>query len=278
MTFFDALSTHTLLLYALIAGIAASVVGGIMGSYVVVKRISFISGSIAHSIVGGIGFFLWLERTQGHIWASPLQGALIAGILSALLIGWVHIHKKQREDSVIAAVWSFGMAIGLLFISQTPGFTVELTNYLIGNILWVSKDDIILLLLLDAFVIVLVSFLYHKFHAICFDEHQARLQGIAVNTLYLLLLSLVAITTVLLMQIVGIILVMTMLTIPATIANLFTRRLRDMMLLSILLSIFFCVFGMFLSFHLDWPSGASIALVAVMSYIFMLCTAKSETN
>ena len=270
MSFFEAVFTNNLLLYALLAGLVSSVVGGIIGSYVVVKRIAFISGSITHSVLAGIGFFLWLERTQNIAAASPLQGALLAGVLSAILIGWIHLKYRQREDAVIAAVWSVGMAIGILFISQTPGYNVELTNFLVGNLLWVSPQDLLFLTILDVAVILACYLLHHRLVAICFDEEQARLQGLAVNRLYLLLLSLIAITVVLLMQVVGIILVMTMLTLPATIANLYTSSLSRMMGISILLSMAFCLSGMFISFHLDWPAGATIALVAGITYALSL--------
>lgn len=270
IAFLDALASNNLLLYAVIASLVASIVGGIIGSYVVVKRIAFISGSISHSILAGIGFFLWLERTRDVAFASPLQGALLAGIISAILIGWIHLKYRQREDAVIAAVWSIGMAIGILFISQTPGFNVELTNFLVGNLLWVSKQDLVLLSILDVAVIATCVLLHHKLLAICFDEVQARLQGLAVNRLYLLLLSLIAITVVLLMQVVGIILVMTMLTLPATIANLYTNQLSRMMGISILLSMAFSFFGMYLAFEWDLPAGATIALVAGLTYALSL--------
>lgn len=270
--FFQALGSNSLLLYAVLAGLIASVVGGIIGSYVVVKRISFISGSISHSVLAGIGVFLWLERVHNLHWVSPLQGAIIAGVLSALLIGWIHQSYRQREDSVIAAVWSVGMAIGVLFISQTPGFNVELTNFLVGNLLWVSPQDLFILTALDVAVIGIVVLLHQRLLAICFDEDQARLQGLSVNKLYLLLLSLIAITVVLLMQVVGIILVMTMLTLPATIANLFTSQLSRMMGISVLLSTLFCFFGTFFAFHFDLPAGATIALVAGVCYAVSLCT------
>jgi zinc transport system permease protein len=272
--FFEALSQSNLLLFAVLASLAASVVGGIIGSYVVVKRISFISGSISHSILAGIGFFLWLERVHNLYWASPLQGALLAGIISALLIGYIHLKYRQREDSVIAAVWSVGMAIGILFISQTPGFNVELMNFLIGNLLWVTKQDLVFLILLDVAVVAIVAILYPRFLALCFDEEQAKLQGLKVHVLYLLLLTLIAITVVLLMQVVGIILVMTMLTLPATIANLYTARLSRMMAISVLLSMLFCLSGIFIAFVLNWPAGATIALVAGITYAVSLLTSR----
>lgn len=269
-SFIEALRTNPILLAALFAGFAASIVSGIIGSYVVVKRIVFISGSISHSVLSGIGLCIWLERAKGITWMSPLYGALIAAILSAVIIGWIHLHYKQREDSVIAALWSIGMAIGVLFISQTPGFNVELTNFLIGNILWVTKTDLYILWGLDLTVIILVACLHKKFLAICFDEEQARLQGVPVNALYMLLLILIAVSIVLLIQVVGIILVMTMLTIPAAIANVFTIRLSRMMLFAIVISSVLCVTGNAVAYQLDWPTGATIALLAGLAYVFTL--------
>lgn len=278
-SFFEALYSNPLLLTAFFAGLASSIVSGIIGSYVVVKRIVFIGGSISHSVLSGIGFCIWLERTQGVEWASPLVGALGAAILSALLIGWVHLRYRQREDSVIAAVWSIGMALGILFISQTPGFNVELTNFLIGNILWVSKTDLILIGGLDIAVLILTLCLHKRFLAICFDEEQARLQGVPVERLYLLLLTLIALSIVLLIQVVGIVLVMTMLTIPPAIANLFTWKMSHMMILAIIISSLFCVSGNIAAYYLDWPTGASIALIAGVVYaVCMLGTASYQNK
>lgn len=270
MSFFEALRTNPLLLSAVIAGLASSIVSGIIGSYVVVKRIVFISGSISHSVLSGIGFCLWLERAKGIEWISPLAGALIAGIISALIIGWIHLFYRQREDSVIAALWSIGMAVGILFISQTPGFNVELTNFLIGNILWVTPTDLYILFGLDVFILICVVCLHKRFLAICFDEEQAHLQGLPVNALYLFLLVLTAVSIVLLIQVVGIILVMTMLTIPAAVANLFTATLSRVMVIAVLLSCILCFGGTALAYHVDWPGGATIALLAGIVYVAAL--------
>jgi len=269
-SFFEAVRTNPLLLSAIFAGLLGSIVSGIIGSYVVVKRIVFICGGISHSVLSGIGICLWLERAKGVTWVSPLFGALVAAIFSALIIGWIHLNYRQREDSVIAALWSIGMATGVLFISQTPGFNVELTNFLIGNILWVSPQDLLVLGILDLLILGIVFCLHKRFLAICFDEQQAQLQGVAVNSLYLLLLVLTAVSIVLLIQVVGIILVMTMLTIPAAIANLFTVRLSRMMMIAILFSCLFTVFGTATAYDFDWPGGATIALVAGVSYVGFL--------
>ncbi len=274
MTFWNALFTNPLLIYALTAGLLASVVSGIIGSYVVVKRIVFISGSIAHSILGGIGLFIWLDRVHGITFLSPLFGALIAGVLSSLLIGWIHLFANEREDTVIAAVWSVGMAAGILFISQTPGFNVELMSFLIGNILWVTPQDLVFLLILDLFVIVTVTLLHKRFLIICYDEEQAKLQGIHVTNLYLLLLALIAISIVLLIQIVGIVLVMTLLTIPAAVSALFTNRLSMVMITAIGISALLTTGGTVLSFHLDWPTGATIALLAGATYLIAVLVPK----
>ena len=269
-SFLEALQTNPLLLSALIAGLAASIVSGIIGSYVVVKRIGFISGSISHAVLSGIGICLWLDRAQGYSWADPLYGALVAAIISALVIGWIHLYYRQREDSVIAAVWSIGMALGVLFISQTPGFNVELTNFLVGNILWVTPTDLVLLFSLDVAILGIVMVLHKRFLALCFDEEQAKLQGVAVNALYLLLLVLTAVSIVLLIQVVGILLVMAMLTIPAAIANLFTSRLSRIMMGAVALSCVLCLIGSGVAYHYDLPSGATIALLAGIAYVFSL--------
>ncbi|MDR3625062.1 MAG: metal ABC transporter permease [Chlamydiales bacterium] len=267
IAFIQAFLTNPILQTALLAGIVASVASGIVGSYVVVKRIVFISGSIAHSVLGGMGLCLWLKRTQGIEYATPILGALIAAVVSALIIGWIHLKYRQREDSVIATLWAVGMAVGVIFISQTPGFNVELMSFLLGNILWVSHSDIWMLCSLDIVVLGIVLLLHKRFLAICFDEEQAYLQGIPVHTLYLLLLALIAVSVVLLIQVVGIILAIAMLTLPATIAGLFTKRLSLIMVFAIIISAAFCIFGTMLSYNLDWPAGATIALVAGCAYL-----------
>jgi len=258
------------LLMALWAGLLASISSGVIGSYVVVRRISFIAGSVAHSVLGGMGLCLWIQRTWGVPWAHPMIGAFAAAIGSALLLGWVHLRFKQREDALIAAIWSTGMAIGVIFISLTPGSTGELMNFLFGNILWVTPSDLLSLFLLDLLVLTFVGIYYRPLLALCFDEEQAALRKIPVQRLYFLLLCLVAISTVLLIQIIGTILVLALLTIPATIAALFTNRLKTMMVLATLFSTAFNLTGLEFSYRLNWPPGATIALIAAVFYLLAL--------
>ena len=258
------------LIPALLAGFAASITSGIIGTYVVVKRIIFIAGSIAHSVLGGMGLFLWIKRTYHISWITPLQGALIAALLSAFVIGWIRLKYKEREDTVIAAVWTTGMALGVIFVSLTPGYNVELMNFLFGNILWISSQDLILLFSLDAVVILITSLFHNKFLAVCFDEKQALLQGVSVSSYYLLLLSLVAISIVVLIQVVGAILVITMLTIPAAIAGRWTIFLKSTMIGAILIGTIFTTGGIILSYFLNWPPGATIALTSACCYLAQL--------
>lgn len=255
---------------ALIAALLASFASGVMGSYVVVKRIVFISGSIAHSVLGGMGLFLWLKRTYNIPWLEPIYGAFLAAILSAILIGWIHLRFKQRKDAVIASVWSTGMAIGVIFVSLTPGYNVELMNFLFGNILWITKTDLWMLLILNLFLLWIVGKNYFRFLSVCFDEEQAVLQGVNVEKTYLLLLSLVALSVVLLIEIIGVILVIALLTLPPTIAGLFTRRLSRMMVWAVALTIIFNVAGIFISYQINWPMGATIALLVAIAYIVAL--------
>lgn len=274
MNFFQALVNNPFIQSALIAGLLASFASGLMGSYVVVKRVVLLSGSIAHSVLSGLGICLWLRRVYGIEWLEPIYGAFVASILSAILIGWIHLNYKQREDAVIATIWTSGMAIGVIFVYLTPGYNVELMNFLFGNILWVSHMDLVLLTVLDLILLFCVIAYYHRFLAICFDEEQARLRGLPVQGLYFLLLSLIAISVVLLIQVIGTILVIAFLAIPATIASLFTNRLWKMMVFSIILCVVFTLVGMGFSYDLNWPPGATIALTASIVYLLALMVKK----
>ncbi len=259
---------------ALFGGLLASLASGTMGSFVVVKRIVFIAGGISHSILAGTSFCLWLQKTQNIAWIDPIHGAFAAAVGSALLLGWIHLNYRQREDAIIAAIWSTGMAIGVVFLSLTPGNNAEMMNFLFGNILWITKKDLLFLGILNAIIFLTISLNYRKFLAICFDEEQALLRGIAVKKLYMLLLCVIALTIVLLVQIIGTILVIALLTIPATLAALFTRNLPSMMILATLLSILFSVGGLVSSYFLNWPAGATIALLSAAGYRLALLLKK----
>lgn len=255
---------------ALLAGVAASIAGGVVGTYVVTKRIVFMSGSIAHAVLGGMGLALYLRRTLDLPWLQPIHGALVFAIIAAFLMGLIHLYYKQREDTVIASLWTCGMALGVIFLSLTPGYNVEVLNFLFGNILWTNTQDLYILFGLDLFIFMMIYFFHRKFLAICFDERQALLQGAHVKGLYFLLLSLIAITVVLLIQIVGAILVIAILSLPSAIANLFAQKFSKIMFLAALIGILFTLIGISCSFAINWPPGATIALVSTLGYFLAL--------
>ncbi|MGD8639365.1 MAG: metal ABC transporter permease [Gammaproteobacteria bacterium] len=260
MEILNALSSQTFLQYALLAGLLASIGCGVMGTYVVVKRINFLAGGIAHSVLAGMGVAYFL----GH---SPIGGAIISAIIAALIIGWINLRWHEDEDTIIAAVWSIGMAIGILFIAKTPGYTVDLMSYLFGNILMVSRHELLIMLVLDIILLGSVAFFYRQFLVVCFDEEFARLRGINVELFYLFLLCLVALTVVLLIQVVGLILVIALLTLPAAIASRFQHSLIRIMVLATLLGMVFTTAGLIASYIPDLPAGATIILIAGSSYI-----------
>ncbi len=258
--FLAALMQFGFLQKALLGGLLASIGCGIMGSYVVVKRIGFLAGGISHAVLGGMGAALFLGF-------SPLGGALAAALVAALLIGWISLRWKEREDTLISALWAVGMAIGIIFIYKTPGYNVNLMSYLFGNILMVPQQDIWLMVLMDLVVLVTVWLFYRQFLAVSFDEEFARLRGVPVTVFYLLLLCMVAVTVVLLIQVVGLILVIALLTLPAAIAAQYLNSLGMMMLAASLLGMIFTVAGLIISYSADLPSGACIILVSGLAYL-----------
>ena len=259
---------------ALLGGLAASLTSGIIGSYVVTKRIVFISGSISHSVLGGMGLFLWLKRSFFLTYLTPLQGACLFAVFSAFLLGWIHLRYKEREDSIIAAIWATGMSIGVIFITLTPGYNVELMNFLFGNILWTTSQDVLMLLGMDTLILLSTLFFYRRFQAICFDEEQSLLQGLRVQWLYIFLLCLVALSVVVLIQVVGAILVIALLTMPSAMAARFTHKLSSMMKLSVLLGALFTTLGLWISYQINWPPGATITLIAAVFYLLSLGSQK----
>ncbi len=261
--FFQALSEQHFLQMALLAGLLASLACGMIGTYVVVKRITFLAGGIAHSVLAGMG--------AAAYWGfDPLLGALLAAIMSALLIGWIRLNWKTQEDTLIGALWAMGMAIGLLFISKTPGYDSNLMSYLFGNILLVPDEDIIFMAVLDAVLVVLVTVFYRQFQAVIFDEEFARLRGLPVGFFYLLLLCMIAVTVVLLIHVVGLILVIALLTLPAAIAGQYVHSLGQMMVLASLLGSVFTTGGLALSYAPNLPAGSTMILLASATYIVAL--------
>ncbi|HDK28074.1 MAG TPA: metal ABC transporter permease [Candidatus Atribacteria bacterium] len=245
---------------ALLAIILASIACGIIGVYIVVKRIVFISGGIAHASFGGIGLGYFLG-------INPVWGIIPFSIISALVMGLVSKRTKLPEDTAIGIIWAFGMSMGVIFIGLSPGYAPDLFSYLFGSILTVTTTDLIIMLILDLVIIIVVSLFYKEFLALLFDDEFATVIGLPAMKLYLLLLCLIALTIVVLVRVVGIILVIALLTIPAAISRQIRANLKKMMFISILLSVVFGLIGLFLSYQFNLASGATIVMVSVIGFL-----------
>ncbi len=268
---------------ALLAGILASVACGVVGSYVVVRRISYLAGGIAHCVLGGLGAAQYCKVVYGwkywnplYGWQElhPLVGALAAALLAAIIIGVVSLRGRQREDTVIGALWALGMAAGVLFIYKTPGRPIDLMAYLFGSPLMVSRDDLWLLIALDGLAVGIGLLFYNQFLAVCFDEEFARLRGLRVDFFYILLLCLTALTVVLLVSVVGIVLVIALLTLPVAIASHFCRTLGRLMIVAAILSAVFTSSGLALSYGPDLPVGATTIVIASGAYVLVVIFAR----
>ncbi len=244
---------------ALFSGILVSIACGIIGTLVVVNRIVFISGGIAHAAYGGIGLAFYLG-------IAPILGAAAFSVVVAVVMGLVSLRSKHRADTVIGVLWAVGMALGVILIDLTPGYGVDLMSYLFGSILTVSTFDLWMMVPLDAIVLLTVVIFYKEFMALSYDEEFAFVAGIPVKTLYLTLLVMIALCVVMVIRLVGLILVIALLTIPPYIAEKYTGSLGRMMALSSLLGVIFTVTGLWLSYRLDLSSGASIILVAGVAF------------
>ncbi len=239
---------------AMLAGLLASIACGIIGVYVIVKRIVFISGGIAHASFGGIGL--------GYLTGiDPVLGAMVFTIPSALGMGMLTRKTKIPEDTGIGILWAVGMALGVIFIGLSPGYAPDLFSYLFGNILTVPTSDLTMMVVMDAVIVLTVALLYKEFLALSFDEEFGRVMGVPVTVLYLTMLGLIALTVVMLIRVVGIVLVIALLTMPAALSRQFTHSLVKMMLLSVLFSAVLTIGGLVLSFFLNLASGATIIIL-----------------
>jgi zinc transport system permease protein len=248
---------------AVIAGLIASITCGIIGSYVVVKRLVSMSGGLAHAAFGGvgIGYFLGID---------PFLGAAGFTLGIAFLIGTIREKFGQYMETLVGVVWAAGMAIGILFIALTPGYAPELFGFLFGNILLIPSKDLFLMGLLALVILAIVIAGFNQLMAVTFDEEYARVMNLPVTGLLILLILLIALTVVVLLRVVGVILVIALLTIPPAIAREYSKDLKTMMALAVLTASLFTIGGLFLSYALDVPSGATIILLATGGFGLML--------
>ncbi len=246
---------------ALAAGLLASVICGIMGTLVVVNRIVFLSGGIAHAAYGGIGlatFFKW----------PYLPATISFSLLSAMLMATVSYSRKHRADTIIGVIWALGMAFGIVLTDLTPGYNVDLMSYLFGSILSVPKSDLIIMAILCLIMVTLVTYFYEDLLAMSYDEEFAKIRGVSVKTHYFGMVGMLAVAVVLVIQIVGLILIIALLTIPPFIVEKYAKSLFQMMVASSILGAAFTVAGLWLSYSYNITSGASIILVSGVMFLF----------
>ncbi len=278
----DALQ-FTFMRHALLAGLLVSIACGLIGTYVVVKRIVFISGGIAHAAYGGIGLGYYVKYMVVPVLFAgsaaardprpgywPLLGAILFSLAAAALMGHIQRRTRQRADTIIGVLWAIGMAIGIVLVDLTRGYKVDLMSYLFGSILAVERVELLVIAGLDVLVVALVALFYKELLAVSFDETFATVQNVPVGGIYALLLGMIALTVVMLMRVVGLILVIAMLTIPPAISGRMVRRIVPMMALSALLGVVFTTVGLWLSYAWNLTSGASIILVAGAGYLLSL--------
>jgi len=250
---------------ALLAGLFASIICGVMGTLVVVNRIVFLSGGIAHAAFGGIGlaFFCGWHYMAGTIGFS---------LMAALVMAAITLKARHRADTIIGVVWAVGMASGIILLDLTPGYNVDLMSYLFGSILTVPDSDLWMMIGVGGGIVAIVICFYNDYLALSYDEEFARIRGVRVKSLYFLMIVMLAVGIVMIIQVVGLILVIALLTIPPYIAEKYSKSLIRMMILSSLLSALFTVSGLWLSYVLNLTSGATIILVAgfgfLLSFVF----------
>lgn len=245
---------------ALLAAVLLSVITGFIGSYIVVRRLVFLSGGITHASFGGIGI-AW------YYGLNPILGAAVFSVLSALGLEFLSQGRTLREDSAIGMLWSLGMAIGILFVFLTPGYSPNLMSFLFGSILTISKTDILLLLILAGLTLLFFVTFYYPILFVAFDSDFAKTQNIPVKFIGYSLAILIALSIVFAIRAVGIILIISLLTIPANIANVLTHRFKRIIFLSALISLISILAGIVISFRLNVPSGATIIITMMAFYL-----------
>ena len=245
---------------ALVTAVLVSIVCGVVGSYVVIKRIVSLSGAISHAAFGGVGLGYFLT-------VNPVLAAIPFSIASAMIIGGVEKKVNISADTAMGILWSVGMALGVIFINLTPGYAPDLFSYLFGDILTVTNSDLLIMLTLDLIIITTVYIFRREFLAVSFDEEFSTVVGLPSLPIYMLLLALVALSVVVLMKVVGIILLIALFTIPAAISKQYTHNLTRLMIFATTISIILAALGIIISYIFNLASGATIVMVLAAAFL-----------
>jgi len=256
---------------ALIAGLLVSLISGIVGSLIVVNRMVFLAGGIAHTSYGGIGFAIYF--------GLPIfLGASLFAVLASVLMAFLTLKYRDRIDTFIGLIWACGMAIGVILIDLTPGYNVDLMSYLFGSILAVAQDDLYIMVGVLALILAVVTSGYRKILAVSYDSEYATIRGINVPFYYTLMLVVASLGIVIAMKVVGLILVIAMLTIPVFIAERISQSLAGMMIVSGIISTLFTLIGLGVSYYYNLTSGATIIMVSVVGMILFLLISKLKIS
>ena len=266
LTFFKDLAHYPFLVNAVVAALLASVAAGLTGSLVVVRRSTYLAGAVSHSILAGIGLARLLQRRLGFEGLTPMGGAALVAVGVALLLARLTARGKHRADTVLSAVWTGGMALGVSFVAATPGYQDDLMSYLFGSILLVTGGDLAWMAGMDALILGVMALCYNRFLAIAFNEELARLRGVNTALYETVYHVLTALTVVLLVRVAGIVLAIALLTLPAATAGLLTKRLDRMMAAAAGIGAAVSLLGLAVSYAPGWPPGATIVELAVVAY------------
>ncbi len=251
---------YTFFQNALLGSLFASIACGLIGTYIVTRRLVFISGGITHASFGGIGLGVYFGF-------SPILSAALFAVLSAFGVEWLGKRKDMREDSAIAVFWTFGMAVGIIFSFLSPGFAPDLSSYLFGNILTINRSDIYVLMVLSAVMILFFTLFLNPIIYVSFDREFARSQRIPVQLFEYVMMMFIALTIVACLRMVGIVLAISLLTIPQMTANLFTNCYKCIIFGAILIGCLSCLGGLLISYAYNVPSGASIIFFSILIYV-----------
>ncbi len=267
LSFFKDLWGYPFLVNAVLAAVLASVAAGLTGSLVVVRRSTYLAGAVSHSILAGLGLARLLQRRFGFDGLTPMMGAVSIALAVALLLSWLTTRGKHRPDTVLSAIWTGGMALGVSFVAATPGYQDDLMSYLFGSILLVSGQDLIWMATMDIVILGVMALCYNRFLAIAFNEELARLRGVHTAVYEVVYHVLTALTVVLLVRVAGIVLAIALLTLPAAAAGLLTRRLDRMMAAAVGIGVVISLLGLAVSYGPGLPPSATIVELAVLFYL-----------
>lgn len=278
--FFTDAAVNPFLLSGLIAGLLSSISCGIVGPYVVTRRLLFLAGALAHIAIGGVGAAIYLSTVHPAVfgWLEPIHGGLAAALVSAPVLAVLKHRVRERLDTVVGALWAVGMSVGILLIKITPGYHTELMSYLFGNISFVTRRDLVFLAALSGVVILTATVFHRRFLALCLDSEQAELRGIPVLATDIVLFLLIAATVIVLTQIVGLILVIALLSLPAAIGTRLSTRLGPSMAVTFGVSALVTTLPRIAVYGTPISPEAAIVLATAGLYLFVVLRQRPEAR